>query len=786
MKKAISLSFFYIYFLTLGFGQQTTDLRQVFLSAESFFLFEEFDEALPLYMRLHKIYPENYNLYFKIGVCYLNSPYEKNKSIFYLEVAAENINLKYKEGNIKELGAPLDALFFLGNAYRVNNDLEKARNSYKKFQAQMDPVVYDNNLVIDQLNVCDVAEKLMKTPVDIDVEILSNQINTRFADNNSVVSGDETKMVYISKLQFYDAVFYTERKNGAWTMPRNITSELGVDGDVYPTCLSYDGTLLILYRNDNYIGNLYSSSLVNGVWSPLLKLNENINTKYWESHGSLTKDGNTLYFTSNRKGGYGGLDIYKSTKIKTGDWGPPVNLGPAINSKYNEESPFITENERKLFFSSYGHYNMGGYDIFMSVMNSDNSWAIPVNIGYPVNSTDDDVFFCPINDGEIAYYPVYKETGYGKYDIYRYQFYTADHPRKYNISGTINYSGESVIGSEVYIIVINQSNGDTTSIVHPDDAGFFKFSLPAGNYSLIFDHEKFENGIKSLTVSPDTPHSGISLSEQVILTPLTDKLLLNEPYHKLQIEDSIQNVKNGNPIPKTFTSGYSNDCDLNNFLTPGQFKNKNEKPEEIVAKVIPENNFSNITSDYRIDDTLNQFLVMLIDSAGGKEKEFLQKVDLNKYGITSVEGLIQYLINNNAQNSTTQNYVFQLIDKVLGSRNLKDLIANVREIAPTNISRSIVELNIDQAGFGSIEDLMKYMAIHSKEYGYTIEDVWNVILHLAISGEVKTLDDLPEDNKQGKHSVASGVAFTLGIFGVLGIITFILILIERKKGKSKE
>jgi tetratricopeptide (TPR) repeat protein len=407
MKKAISLIVFCVFLLTPGFGQQTTDLREVFLAAESYYLFEEFEEALPLYLRLHRANPDNYNLYFKIGVCYLNDPYEKDKSVFYLEKASANINPKYKDSNYKEAGAPLEALFSLGNAYRVNNELDKAREAYKKFQSRMDVSVYDDKLVLEQLSACDAAEKLMKKPVDLDVEILSNQINTRFADKNPAVSGDETKMVFISQLQFYDAVFYTEKKNGAWTPPRNITPELGVDGDVYPTCLSHDGTQLFIYRNDNFIGNLYTSNLVNGLWTPLVKLNENINTKYWESHASITKDGKTLYFTSNRKGGFGGLDIYKSGKMSNGDWGPPVNLGASINSPYNEETPFITENGRKLFFSSYGHYNMGGYDVFMSVMQSDSTWASPVNLGYPVNSTDDDIFFCPVGNGEIAYYPVY-------------------------------------------------------------------------------------------------------------------------------------------------------------------------------------------------------------------------------------------------------------------------------------------------------------------------------------------------------------------------------------------
>ncbi|MGC9341070.1 MAG: tetratricopeptide repeat protein, partial [Bacteroidales bacterium] len=247
---------------------QEVDYKELFLAAESYYLFEEFNEALPLYMRIHRQFPENDNINFKIGVCYLNDPFQKDKSISYLEDAVENINPKYKENNFKEEAAPLESLFHLGNAYRVNNQLDKAKEYYQKFLEKMDPEVYDAELVQDQIDACDVAKKLMSKPVDYDVESLGGTINTRFSDVNAVVSGDETRMAFISELQFYDAVFYTEKKDGEWTPPRNIIPELGVDGDVYPTSMSYDGTEMFIYRNDEFIGNLYSSKLVDGKWTP--------------------------------------------------------------------------------------------------------------------------------------------------------------------------------------------------------------------------------------------------------------------------------------------------------------------------------------------------------------------------------------------------------------------------------------------------------------------------------------------------------------------------------------
>lgn len=780
MKKTFGIILFCIQLLNPLFSQQTTDLKQVFLAAESYYLFEEFEEALPLYLRLHRTYSDNYNLYFKIGVCYLNDAYEKDKSVFYLEKASKNINPKYKESNFKELGAPPESMFFLGNAYRINNELDKAREAYKKFQSQMDTEIYDDKLVLEQLASCDVAEKLMKKPVDMDIEIMSNQINTRFADKNPTVSGDETKLVFISKLQFYDAVFFSEKKDGKWTAPRNITPELGVDGDVYPTSLSYDGTLLFIYRNDDFTGNIYTSALVNGNWTPLVKLNENINTKYWESHASVAKDGRTLYFTSNRKGGFGGLDIYKSEKLETGDWGPPVNLGATINSPYNEETPFITENGRRLFFSSYGHYNMGGYDVFMSVLDSENAWASPLNMGYPLNSTDDDLFFCPVKDGEIAYFPVYKETGYGRHDIYRYKVYTADHPRRYDISGILNYTGGNIPGSEVDISVISQVTGDTVAVTNPDDSGRFSFSVPAGKYSMVFESKNFEKLIKSLEVNQNTPRTGISLNEQFRLIPLPVKPSKEEMDSWLQIEDSVLIItknkpvtldfeaekgtvvvvkqyldsvlvkidtiqidkrrqsyefvpqpglnqieftltdENGNQVTKTVNAAFSEDGDASDLLS--QIPAKSLAPVDEAEKESRQENIQALVND-------------LATRADGQLKVVLQNLDLDKEGITNTGELFKYLYENSEKLNYTNEDVDHLFMEIAGKKDLAEFLIHLKNASEGNLKSTISGLDLTTNNIRSPLQAVDYLIRNSKNSGYLPEDVVKSLSIVGAKGE---------------------------------------------------
>ena len=160
---------------------------------------------------------------------------------------------------------------------------------------------------------------------------------------------------------------------------------------------------LYLYSSADYDGIIYTSRFENGILVTIVKLNENINTKYWESHATISHDNKKLYFTSNRKGTLEVLIFMFQKETVPGDWGPAVNLGPVINTPYNEESPFLSKDDKTLFFSSRGHFNMGGYDIFYSTLLENGEWSVPLNVGYPLNSTDDDVFFKPLNEGYEGY-----------------------------------------------------------------------------------------------------------------------------------------------------------------------------------------------------------------------------------------------------------------------------------------------------------------------------------------------------------------------------------------------
>ena len=545
MRRAKNLLFALTLMCTVSLaGQTRSELREMFISAEGDILFEDYAEALPKYLNLLQFFPENYNYYYRVGQCYLNTSGEKDKSISFLETAAQNINPQYRAGKFRETGAPYDALYYLANAYQIGNELDKAIETYGLFMKEVDPEVYDTNLVRFQIETCYHARDMMRKPVYIVEKNLGDVINQRFSEFNPVISADEKSLLFTRELQFYDAVFWSVMKDGRWTNPLNLTPELGIDQDYYTSSLTGDGKTLLLYRIDRYDGNIYESKLTGDKWSDVKRLNDNINTKYWESHASLSNDGKKIYFTSNRKESIGGLDIFVSERDSTGDWGLAVNLGPEINTIYNEETPFLANNDRTLFFSSRGHYNMGGYDIFRSDLDEKGEWGTPVNIGYPVNTTDDDLFFVPVGKGDRGYMSKFSSDGYGKMDIYRYDIYSDLNPRNFIITGRAGINNLlSEFQQPVKISAVN--NLDTKreiSVLTNPATGIYSFRLPQGSYRFIFTSDD------ALTISQNREIPITGKSDTIRIEPVT--LYPTDGVARLKLlSDTAINVTSAEPVP---------------------------------------------------------------------------------------------------------------------------------------------------------------------------------------------------------------------------------------------
>jgi hypothetical protein len=467
-------------------SQVSVEEKNIFTRAESFYVFEEYELANQLYLLIET--PENMNIKYKIGTCYLNIPSEKEKSIPYLEEAVKTASYDSKTESLKEMRAPLDSYFYLAKAYMINNELEKGLNTlqtFSKFARETKGGMENLEYVEQQIQACKNSIQFKQVPATFKKETLGKDITMGSMNENPAVSYDGNSMVYTERRGISNAIMYVKKENGTWQTPVEITSELNAGEDCSSCSLNKDGTLLFLYKTDNYDGAIYSSNLVDGSWKPIKKLNKNINTKFYESHAAISYDGNKLYFTSNRDGGKGNLDIYVSEKDNTGDWGPAVNLPGDINSSYNEDTPFITKNDSLLYFCSEGHNSMGGYDLFKS-QRSGSEWKTPSNLGYPLNTPDDDKFFQPFNNGVNAFYSLI--TDYKKKDIFYLDLTETRKEANYKISGKLKLNDTIMVPGKSYSVsIVDKISGKTVVKKYPDKlTGLYDINVSPGVYRLLF------------------------------------------------------------------------------------------------------------------------------------------------------------------------------------------------------------------------------------------------------------------------------------------------------------
>jgi tetratricopeptide (TPR) repeat protein len=400
-------------------SQDNIRLQEAFYDAEYFLMRGDYADALPYYQGIYAAMPENASIAFRLGLCYLNIEGSKNLAIEYLEKASQKLTGKYREGSLRQAEAPYEALFFLGDAYRINYMFEKAKDAYNRYRQTLLSTDLPNLMFIDQqIAACNNAPAIMATPVKFTVEEVDDIINDVNDNFFPVVSADGKSIAYMTSMKFYDAIMYSRFVRNEWTPPVNITPELQSDGDHYVSCLA-NNAVMLLSKDDNINSDIWMSTYNGTRWEPARKLKKEINTKYWEAHGFITEDGSTLIFASDRPGGFGGLDIYVSKLGADGEWGIPVNMGPEINTPFNEDRPFLTNNGKMLFFASQGHHNMGGYDIFRSELQYNGLWSTPENLGYPLNNPDDNIFFCPAENGKAGYMSMTRrDGGAGRADIY--------------------------------------------------------------------------------------------------------------------------------------------------------------------------------------------------------------------------------------------------------------------------------------------------------------------------------------------------------------------------------
>ncbi len=419
MKRVFSVFSFLLIVVFLN-GQY--DPKENFYDAEFFFAEEDYSEALYAFNQVYNDgFQDNANINYRIGICMLQIDGKKKESIPYLEKAVQKITEKYKEGSFKEVSAPPDAYLYLGNAYRINMQFDEAVNSYNKFLEFTDDNSAQAFYTKLQIESCSIANTAVESQVCYEYGDLGQINEIRAPVYNPAISGDLKTFAFMGRQKFYNGVYVSKNIDGKWLKPYNITPSIQSDGNQHVLALSNDGTKILLAWDDQFESDIWMSEYKNDRWYKSEPLSKPVNSKYYESHACFTPDGNGIYFTSNRIESLGEMDIFYCSKKDDGSWGDLVLLGENVNTSLNEDNPYVSPDGKRLYFSSQGHSGLGGFDIYYCDILNDGTPGKPVNMGYPLNTSDDDFAFMPRQINFDGYISFFAKGDQDQVDIFRFE-----------------------------------------------------------------------------------------------------------------------------------------------------------------------------------------------------------------------------------------------------------------------------------------------------------------------------------------------------------------------------
>lgn len=510
MTKRSTLPFLLV-FLPIIFQLNLAKAQKKELKKDAEISFElgNYKKALRLYKELYEYDTLDVTYNYRLGICYLNVNTDKSKALKHLKYVA-----------IKE--PKEEAVFFnLGLAYFHAHEFKKARQTFTHYKDFRKAKLVDKADRYIQLSYN--AEELIQKKLRVKFINMGRNINDEFPNFNPFVSGDEQLLTYSStdQDQFTDVYVSTRKRIGRslWVQARPAT-RLNATYDALVAGLSTDGNLLFVHSNEfSPIKDIDVSPRIQGRFQELDNIGTNINTEYREEGATICPTKDTLYFASDKPGGFGGFDLYMSVKLPNGEWALPRNLGETINTPYNENYPFYSNDV--LYFSSEGHKSMGGYDIFKTKrMYQTNQWQTPQNIGYPINNTYDNRSISFLEDQRYAYIAAYRDDSYGDLDIYKVVL--EDIQPIYVV-----YKGEINVVDSVETRPLSDFETSTTITVYETETnemyGIYSYNRYTGKYVISLSPGKYKLVVKS---------TGFK-------TYKTDIEIYEGPQEKMQIENNI-------------------------------------------------------------------------------------------------------------------------------------------------------------------------------------------------------------------------------------------------------
>lgn len=384
-----------------------------------------FPNALKHYLRAAKYNSDCPELNYKIGVCYLVT------DKFYY--ATEYLEKAYlKDNNVAD-----DIHYMLARGYHLNLDFDNAIEQYKAYYSSFSVKELENFEVgVDNyIKQCKYGKELVSQPVRVIINNLGDRINSEYDDYNPVLHPNQDRLYFTSRRKvdkktdvyeadnkYYENVYVSEQAGELWKKPEMVENKLDSKNNESVVAISADGNFIYLYNGEEGGGDIMVSELKKGNWKSPKGISGKILSKNQETTLTFSPDGTEMFFVSDQNGTIGGKDIFYSKLNEKGKWGEPVNMGASINTIYDEEGVYWHPKEDKLYFSSQGHNSMGEFDVFVIERDEEGMWSNPENLGYPINTPNDDVFFKMDENGKQAYYSSVRDNGFGGKDLYKIIF----------------------------------------------------------------------------------------------------------------------------------------------------------------------------------------------------------------------------------------------------------------------------------------------------------------------------------------------------------------------------
>ncbi|TVR41142.1 MAG: hypothetical protein EA392_02375 [Cryomorphaceae bacterium] len=492
MNRIVIILVLHFAFCLFGYGQSLSEAKTLFNQGN-------FSAALVQFESLLKKDPNDVQLNIFASDCILNINGDKSKAVIYMERV------------VKQPKFPKAALYTMAEAYAQNYTFDKAIDYYYQYLENVSAKLSEDirKRVID----CQTAQELMKFPVDISFHNMGPEVNSPYPDYNPYITSDESLLLFNSRRKegsakpefdgYYPANVYQSMLlegsfNKAEMLNKNVNSKFD---DILVGMSNSASHIFIFHDDEEHYGDVFVSYRSGKTFQRKVPFDEINNIGTFESAATISPDGNAIVFASDRKGGFGGLDLYIIRKLPTGGWSEPQNLGSEVNSALNEDFPHFSADGNYLYFSSNGHPGMGGYDLFLTEWDpAHNVWTRPKNLGYPINTPRDDRTIAFNGEQTSAYLSTWREDSHGDLDIYRIDFGERHNlPALVRIQVPTGRPDTPFVNSE---IKVTDEFDELVGIYRPHpQSGKYVMALNPGKYYLYMDADGYQPHSELMMIS---------------------------------------------------------------------------------------------------------------------------------------------------------------------------------------------------------------------------------------------------------------------------------------------